>query len=93
MTNTNFLFFLGEKLPPPLDPKDERLLEDEISDKTDAKRSKQHAKILSWMRRPDYISTEQTRYQPTTIDKIESKVFQSLTKKITCTYNKRVDAT
>ncbi len=30
--------------------------------------------MLSWMRKPDYISTEQTRYQPTTIEKIESKV-------------------
>ena len=44
-----------------MDPKDEKLLEDDFSDKTDVKRSKQHAKILSWMRRPDYISTEQTR--------------------------------
>lgn len=65
-----------------LDPKDEKLLEDEISDKTDARRSKQHAKILSWMRRPDYISTEQTRYQPTTIEKIESKVGYAVRKKL-----------
>jgi hypothetical protein len=26
------------------------------------------------MRRPDYISTEQTRYQPTTMEKVESKI-------------------
>lgn len=34
------------------------------------------------MRRPDYISTEQTRYQPTTIEKIESKVGYSVRKKM-----------
>ena len=33
------------------------------------------------MRRPDYISTEQTRYQPTTIDKIESKIGAGIRKK------------
>lgn len=64
----------GDRIPHSLDPKDEKLLEDEMDSKTDIKRSKQHAKILSWMRRPDYISTEQTRYQPTTIEKIESRV-------------------
>ncbi len=58
----------------PLDPKDEKLLEEDYMDKTDVKRSKQHSLSLSWMRRPDYISTEQTRYQPATIEKIESKV-------------------
>ena len=34
------------------------------------------------MRRPDYISTEQTRYQPTTIEKIESKVGFAVRKKM-----------
>ena len=38
--------------------------------------------MLSWMRKPDYISTEQTRYQPTTIEKIESKVGFAVRKKI-----------
>lgn len=65
---------LGERVPPPLDPKDEHLLEEDYSDKTDVKRSQRHAILLSWMRKPDYISTEQTRYQPTTIEQIESKV-------------------
>ena len=41
-----------------------------------------HAKNLSWMRRPDYISTEQTRFQPTTIEKIESKVGFAVRKKM-----------
>lgn len=72
----------GNKVDPPLDPKDERLLEEDMSDKTDAKRSQRHAQILSWMRRPDYISTEQTRYQPTTIEKIESKVGFAVRKKM-----------
>ncbi len=73
---------LGERIPPRLDPKDEKLLEDDFDAKTDVKRSKQHAKMLSWMRKPDYISTEQTRYQPTTIEKIESKVGFAVRKKI-----------
>ena len=37
---------------------------------------------LSWMRRPDYISTEQTRYQPTTIEKIESDIGYTVRKKM-----------
>ena len=52
-----------------LDPRDEKLLEDELHSVGDTKRSKRHATSLSWMRKPDYISTEQTRYQPTTIDR------------------------
>ena len=58
-----------------LDPKDEKLLEDEVQHgHGDLKRSKLHQKIQSWMRKPDYISTEQTRYQPTQVEKIESRV-------------------
>ena len=34
------------------------------------------------MRRPDYISTEQTRFQPTTIEKVESKVGFAVRKKM-----------
>ena len=34
------------------------------------------------MRRPDYISTEQTRYQPTTIEKIESDIGYTVRKKM-----------
>ena len=64
-----------------LDPKDERLLEEDFGSTTDRKRSQRHAKPISWMRKPDYISTEQTRYQPTTIDKVESKVGFSVFKK------------
>ena len=73
---------MGERVPPELNPRDERLLEEDYSDKTDVKRSMRHAKNLSWMRRPDYISTEQTRFQPTTIEKVESKVGFAVRKKM-----------
>ena len=65
-----------------LDPKDEKLLEEDFGNVNDRKRSQRHAKILSWMRKPDYISTEQTRYQPTTIEKIESRVGYAVRKKL-----------
>ena len=75
-----------------LDPRDEKLLEDELHSVGDTKRSKRHATSLSWMRKPDYISTEQTRYQPTTIDKIESKVgFAIGRKKLGTTQNVYMD--
>ena len=45
----------------PMDPADEKLLEEEMNTVTNTKRSNQHSIALSWMRRPDYISTEQTR--------------------------------
>ena len=38
-----------------LDPRDEKLLEDELHSVGDTKRSKRHATSLSWMRKPDYI--------------------------------------
>ena len=44
-----------------LDPLDEKLLEEDTPGVTNTKRSAQHGIALSWMRRPDYISTEQTR--------------------------------
>merc|ERR1712038_834111 len=65
-----------------LDPKDEKLLEDELHSAQNTKRSQRHATSLSWMRKPDYISTEQTRYQPTTIEKIESKIGLGVRKKL-----------
>ena len=68
-----------------LDPKDEILLEEDFGSTKDRKRSQRHAKPISWMRKPDYISTEQTRYQPTTIDKVESKVGFSVFKNLSKT--------
>ena len=74
-----------------LHAKDEKLLEDEQHTVGDTKRSKRHAYSLSWMRKPDYISTEQTRYQPTTIEKIESKVGFAVRKKLGTTTNTYMD--
>ena len=61
-----------------LDPKDEKLLEEDFGGTAkDRKRSQMHDVKLSWMRKPDYISTEQTRFQPTTIEKVRK--FDELT--------------
>ncbi|KAK2504366.1 hypothetical protein MC885_003553 [Smutsia gigantea] len=45
-----------------LDPADEKLLEEEIQPPTSSKRSQQHAKVVPWMRKTEYISTEFNRY-------------------------------
>lgn len=68
--------------PPPLDPKDERLLEEEIHPQKNQKRSVHHSRNVSWLRRTEYISTEQTRFQPQLIDKVEAKVGYSIKKKL-----------
>ncbi|NXB23212.1 PAF1 factor, partial [Rhagologus leucostigma] len=50
-------------IPPVLlDPADEKLLEEEIQAPTSSKRSQQHAKVVPWMRKTEYISTEFNRY-------------------------------
>lgn len=85
--NTSDDFGFGDHL----DPRDEKLLEDELHSVGDTKRSKRHATSLSWMRKPDYISTEQTRYQPTTIEKIESKVGFAVRKKLGTNQNAYMD--
>ncbi|XP_072287004.1 RNA polymerase II-associated factor 1 homolog [Pyxicephalus adspersus] len=46
----------------PLDIADEKLLEEEIQAPTSSKRSQQHAKVVPWMRKTEYISTEFNRY-------------------------------
>lgn len=43
-------------------------------------RSRHHAQSVSWLRRTEYISTEQTRFQPMNIDKVEAKVGFSIKK-------------
>lgn len=53
-----------------LDPADEKLLEDDILTPQDSKRSRHHAKNVSWLRRSEYISTEQTRFQPQSMEKV-----------------------
>ena len=64
-----------------LDPADEKLLEEDILTPQDSKRSRHHARSVSWLRRTEYISTEQTRFQPqTTSDKVEAKVGHNIKK-------------
>lgn len=65
-----------------LDPADEKLLEEDILTPSDSKRSRHHAKSVSWLRRTEYISTEQTRFQPQTMDKVEAKVGYSIKKSL-----------
>lgn len=45
-----------------------------ISSSQDAKRSRHHHVNVSWLRRTEYISTEPTRFQPQTNEKIEATV-------------------
>ncbi|CAB3385806.1 Hypothetical predicted protein [Cloeon dipterum] len=63
-----------------LDPTDEKLLEEELSTPHDANRKTKHSKSVSWLRRTEYISTEQTRFQPQTMEKVEAKVGYSVKK-------------
>lgn len=60
---------------------DEKLLEDDVP-KRDSTRSKQHKTSVSWLRRSEYISTEQTRFQPQSIEKHECKVGANLKKSL-----------
>lgn len=57
-----------------LDPADEKLLEEEMHTPQDSQRSRHHAKSVSWLRKSEYISTEQTRFQPQNNEKVEAKV-------------------
>lgn len=57
-----------------LDPADEKLLEEDVLTPHDSKRSRHHSRSVSWLRRTEYISTEQTRFQPQVMDKVEAKV-------------------
>ncbi|XP_070576848.1 RNA polymerase II-associated factor 1 homolog [Ptychodera flava] len=62
-----------------LDPADEKLLEEEISTPGDSKRSRRHAKSVSWLRKTEYISTEYNRFTHSS-EKAETKVGASLRK-------------
>lgn len=42
---------------------DAQLVEDEIVPQPEKKRSRQHAKNVSWLRKTEYISTEYNRFQ------------------------------
>lgn len=65
-----------------LDPADEKLLEEDVLTPQDSKRSRHHAKSVSWLRRSEYISTEQTRFQPQTMEKVEAKVGYNVKKSL-----------
>lgn len=65
-----------------LDPGDEKLLEDDIHTPQDSARSIQHSRSVSWLRKSEYISTEQTRFQPQTMEKVEAKVGYNVKKSL-----------
>jgi len=65
-----------------LHPTDEKLLEDDIlAGPQDAKKSRHSHVSVSWLRRTEYISTEPTRFQPQTMEKIEATVGYAAKKK------------
>ena len=82
-------YSVSEFEKPAMDPADEKLLEEDNTAVTNTKRSQQHNYALPWMRRPDYISTEQTRYQPTTKEKVESDIGYTVRKKMNVDDSKR----
>lgn len=57
-----------------LDAADEKLLEEDVHTPQDSQRSRHHARSVSWLRKSEYISTEQTRFQPQNNEKVEAKV-------------------
>ncbi|XP_014677153.1 PREDICTED: RNA polymerase II-associated factor 1 homolog [Priapulus caudatus] len=63
-----------------LDPADEKLLEEDVATPQDSKRSRQHSKTVSWMRKTEYISTEYNRFTPSA-EKAEAKIGYSVRKK------------
>ncbi|XP_055849169.1 RNA polymerase II-associated factor 1 homolog [Episyrphus balteatus] len=65
-----------------LDPADEKLLEEDVHTPHDSMRSRQHSRSVSWLRKSEYISTEQTRFQPQNIEKIEAKVGYNVKKSL-----------
>ncbi|XP_028651272.1 RNA polymerase II-associated factor 1 homolog [Erpetoichthys calabaricus] len=65
-----------------LDPADEKLLEEEIQAPTSSKRSQQHAKVVPWMRKTEYISTEFNRYGVSN-EKVEVKIGVSVKQQFT----------
>jgi RNA polymerase II-associated factor 1 len=62
-----------------IDIADERLLEEESSAPQNSRRSRQHAKNVSWLRRTEYISSELGRYGLSN-DKSEIKIGASIKK-------------
>ncbi|XP_071499358.1 RNA polymerase II-associated factor 1 homolog [Diadema antillarum] len=70
------------RLPEPFvehDAADEKLLEEDTVTPGDSKRSRQHTKSVSWLRKTEYISSEYNRSQYSR-DKVETKVAYHLKK-------------
>ncbi|XP_047247577.1 RNA polymerase II-associated factor 1 homolog isoform X2 [Girardinichthys multiradiatus] len=65
-----------------LDPADEKLLEEDIQAPSGSKRSQQHAKVVPWMRKTEYISTEFNRYGVSN-EKVEVKIGVSVKQQFT----------
>ncbi|XP_067615870.1 RNA polymerase II-associated factor 1 homolog [Eurosta solidaginis] len=65
-----------------LDPADEKLLEEDVHTPHDSMRSRQHSRSVSWLRKSEYISTEQTRFQPQNLENIEAKVGYNVKKSL-----------
>ncbi|XP_056612506.1 RNA polymerase II-associated factor 1 homolog [Triplophysa dalaica] len=65
-----------------LDIADEKLLEEDIQAPSSSKRSQQHAKVVPWMRKTEYISTEFNRYGISN-DKVEVKIGVSVKQQFT----------
>ncbi|RWS27766.1 RNA polymerase II-associated factor 1-like isoform 1 [Leptotrombidium deliense] len=62
-------FIKSQQLP----LEDERLLEEETTPQTDSKRSHHHNKVVPWLKKTEYISTEFNRYGASS-EKTETKV-------------------
>ncbi|KAG7470688.1 hypothetical protein MATL_G00116510 [Megalops atlanticus] len=65
-----------------LDSADEKLLEEDIQAPSSSKRSQQHAKVVPWMRKTEYISTEFNRYGVSN-EKVEVKIGVSVKQQFT----------
>ncbi|KAI6186896.1 RNA polymerase II-associated factor 1-like protein [Aphelenchoides besseyi] len=63
-----------------IDEKEAILLEDDLTPATNSKRSQQHSKIVPWMRKTEYISTEFNRFGVNS-DRSENKIGYSIKKK------------
>ncbi|CAD5212196.1 unnamed protein product [Bursaphelenchus xylophilus] len=62
------------------DPLDALLLEDDFGNQQSSKRSQQHKRIVPWMRKTEYISTEFNRFGVTQ-EKSENKIGYNIKKK------------
>ncbi|RWS05721.1 RNA polymerase II-associated factor 1-like isoform 1 [Dinothrombium tinctorium] len=66
---------------PTLPLEDERLLEEETTAPTDSKRSQHHNKVVPWLKKTEYISTEYNRYGASS-EKTETKVGYNVKKQL-----------